>query len=110
MKSIDKILKLIDKGDLVSLLDDKTLVENFNELIKYELIEYRNHKVILTTKGREARIGGIEKIIAEIKNKEELKDFSIEVQKKELTVFKMCLSLTLFLLTISIALSLTQCT
>ncbi len=99
-------MKLIDKGDVVSLLADKTLVENFNELFKYGLIDYSNNNIKLTPKGMDARNVGMDKFLAEIKNQEELKDFSVAVQNKELRVFKFCFGLTLFLFAFLIIVSL----
>lgn len=107
LNSTDKILKLIDKGDVISLLADESLVENFNELFKYGLIDNKNNKIQLTPTGLDARRVGMEKYIAAIKNKEELKDFSVEVQNKELKIFKFCLGLTLCVFVFLILISLT---
>ncbi len=73
MKSTEKVIELIHKGDPVAILAEVALVDNFNELLKYELIDIINEKVILTKKGKKARDLGFDKVIAELKIQEELK-------------------------------------
>ena len=110
MNSTEKILILIEREDVVSILAEGALVEKLAELLKYELLEIVGDKILLTQKGTGARITGIDKIISELKFKEELKEFSFETQKKEIKLFKISfglwLSLLLFFLAVGIGIGL----
>lgn len=109
MNTYQKIIELIDDGDPLPILAEDSLVENFNEFLKYELIDIVDDKVILTPRGKEAKILGIDKVIAELKVQEELKEFSIESQKKESKIFHLCFGLCMSLLAIFLVISLTDC-
>lgn len=110
MKPAEKIIKLIEKGDPIPILAEAGVVDCFNELLRYELIDIVNEKVILTQKGEQARITGLDQFLQELKTKEELKDFSPEIQIKEHAKFRWFLALCLSLIVFVIAVSLTDCT
>lgn len=109
MTSTEKLITLIDKGDPVPILAEDSLVESFNELLKYGLIDIVNDRVILTAKGIEAKHKGLNQVLYDLNVQEELKEFSKDAQKKENILFRwslgLCLSLTAFFL----AISLTNC-
>lgn len=109
MKSIEKIIELIDKGDPVPILAEDSLVEKLNELLRHDLIDIVNDKIILTPKGQEARNGGLDRVVAYLQNEEELKEFSLETQKKESKVYKWCLGLCFSFLIFFIIAFLTDC-
>lgn len=109
MKSTEKIIALIDKGAPLPFLAEESLVETFNDFLKYGLIDIIDDKLILTSKGKEAKDLGIEKVIAELKVQEELKDFSVEIQKRESKLFRLCFGVCLTVLAVFLAISLTDC-
>lgn len=60
---MDKLLKLIEKGNPEVILSEEELVPRFNELLKYDLIELKDDKVLLTEKGHEAKKYGVETVL-----------------------------------------------
>ncbi|WP_324719916.1 hypothetical protein [Salinimicrobium sp. HB62] len=71
MASTEKILELIEKEDCLSILAENSLQENFNELLKYGLIDIVEDKVVLTPKGEEARMLGFEKFMGQKRKEDE---------------------------------------
>lgn len=106
MNSTEKILILIEKEEVLSILAENALVEKFKELLKYELIEIVGDKIVLTPTGKDAKITGIDKIISEFQFKEQLIKFSVITQKKEFKLIQLSvvvlLSFLLFFLTLII--------
>lgn len=100
MNSIGKILRLIDNEDAIPILAEDSLVETFNEMLRLELIEIVEDRVVLTSRGKEARIHGIDKIVNDLKIQNELMVFSDEGSRKELIfcVWIICLSLLMVLI------------
>ncbi|UJH92454.1 hypothetical protein LZ575_08130 [Antarcticibacterium sp. 1MA-6-2] len=66
MTSIEKIIKRIEKGDAVSILAEDSLVQILNELLKYEFIDLVGDKLVVTHKGREASLIGIDKVLSRL--------------------------------------------
>ncbi len=58
MKTIDQILQLIDTGDAADILAAEDITRILNELHRYEMIDLQEGKLLLTSKGREAREKG----------------------------------------------------
>lgn len=74
-----RLLTLIDQGDAFTILSEDNFNENFNELVKYELVKVEKEKVSLTTRGRLALKLGVKSVIQKIKDKV---DFSIIIKKQ----------------------------
>lgn len=110
MKPTERIIRLIEEGDPIPLLADTGVVDCFNELLRYELIDIVNEKVILTQKGEQAKTVGLDQFLHDLKTKEELKDFSPEIQVRENFKFKWSLAICLSLVALFIVVSLTNCT
>lgn len=108
MQATERIIRLIEQGDPIPILAEASLVDTLNELLKYQLVDIIENKVVLTSKGEEARILGLDKVINQIRIDEELKDFSTETQQKEKNVFQLCLWLCLSLVTLFLALVITN--
>lgn len=87
MASTQKIMELIENGDCLSILAEDSLRENFNELLKYGLIDIVEDKVVLTKKGAEAKILGIEKAIVQMKSEKKLKEVPVEKQQQRSTLY-----------------------
>ncbi|WP_029036804.1 hypothetical protein [Salinimicrobium xinjiangense] len=108
--SVEEIISLIEQGDPVPILAQDSFVEVFNELLKYQLIDLVNDKVVLTPKGKDAKEIGFSKVLFQLNNQEELKDFSRDEQKKESYVLPICVGLSLTLIGLFVVISLTNCT
>lgn len=108
--SVEKIISLIEMGDPVPILAEESFIEVFNELLKYELIDLKDDKIVLTPKGEEARKIGLTKALNQMKNQEELKDFSVDEQKKDSHLLRICVGLGLTLLGLFLVTNLTNCT
>jgi hypothetical protein len=91
--STEKIVRLIENGDPVPSLTEDSLIEVFNELLKYGFIDVIEDRILVTVKGEEAKISGLNKVLNELKIQEELKDFSVEEQRKDSRLLKICLVL-----------------
>lgn len=110
IKSIEKILELIENGDPISILAEDALIENFNELLKLGLIDIVDDKLILTAKGKEARILGLNQVLHPLlPNDQKPETISPHKQKKVFTFLQWCLSLSLTLLGLFIAAIMTDC-
>lgn len=110
MKSTEKIIGLIQKGDPIPILAEDSLVEIFNELLKFNLIDIIEDRVVLTSKGEEAKNIGLEKVVNELKIREELKEFSVDIQRQESKLFQVCFGLSLTLIAMLVAASFTNWT
>ena len=66
MKNIEALIELIEKGDATVILAEKNLSDSFNELLKYELIDYHDGKIFLTPKGQEAKIRGFNVVLQQL--------------------------------------------
>ena len=84
---MEKIIELIDKGDCLSILAEDSLQENFNELLKYRLIDIVDDKVVLTRKGEEAKTVGFEKVIAQLRNEEKRIEVPEEKPQKKSRIY-----------------------
>lgn len=78
MKKTEELLHIIERGDPTKILSEDDLVQRLNFLLKYQLITITEDKIILTEKGKEARVNGIQTIIEE----EELNKQLIHIPKK----------------------------
>ncbi len=96
MKTLDKVLKLVEKGDATLILAEKNLTETFNELLKYELIDINDGKVKLTAKGEKAQTAGISAFVQKLQREAEMKEFSGKQGKIGHTFFMISLLLFLF--------------
>lgn len=75
-------MELIETGDpLLIFSENYPLIETFNNLLKFQLIDIINGKVVLTSKGEEARAIGFDKALAKLKE-EELKEIRITNKKR----------------------------
>ncbi|NJW53044.1 hypothetical protein [Salinimicrobium oceani] len=109
MKSLEKILNLIEQGDPIPILADESLTENFNFLLQHDLIEILDARIILTQKGKIARDKGFGKMMEELKEQQELSVFSPSVQKKESRILNFCFGICVSFLFLFLAFSLTDC-
>ncbi|WP_029034080.1 hypothetical protein [Salinimicrobium terrae] len=109
MKPTQKIIELIEKGDPLPILAEESLAENFNELLKYQLIDIIDDRVVLTQRGLAAKDLSFDKVLADLKTQEELKEFSLGTQKKESKITHLCLGLCLTLLVFFVAVALSDC-
>jgi hypothetical protein len=96
MKEYENLLKLIATGNPVSILQEPDLIPKFNELLKQELIEVREDKVVLTKKGEE--VSGFKPVRPSIVANNEAEEFGEKARIKGKTFYL----LSLFLLMISI--------
>lgn len=83
MNSFEKVFHLIQEGNPVPLLAEKSLNSVFNELLEFDLIDITGDKVVLTLKGEEAKRKGLEKTLQELKLQKEFKKKSAAIQKKK---------------------------
>lgn len=98
MKATEKIVELIENGDPIPLLAEASLVDSFNELLRFQLIDIVEDKVKLTPKGEEAKIIGLDEVLVQLKTEEELEDLFIEKQQEEGKILRTFLWLLLFAL------------
>ncbi|WP_372918910.1 hypothetical protein [Salegentibacter sp.] len=75
MKSPQRLFELIKNGNAIAILAEDSLIEKFNELLKYNLMDIVDDKIVLTSKGEKAMNMGLDNILAELKAKE-LRKFS----------------------------------
>lgn len=75
MKSPQRLFELIKNGDAIAILAEDSLIEKFNELLRYDLMDIVDDKIVLTSKGEKAMNMGLDNILAELKAKE-LRKFS----------------------------------
>ncbi|HEY9184598.1 MAG TPA: hypothetical protein VIM94_04675 [Salegentibacter sp.] len=75
MKSTQKLIELIKNGDAIAILAEDSLIEGFNELLKYDLMDIVDDKIILTPKGEKAMDIGLDNILSELKAPEHQKFF-----------------------------------
>lgn len=68
MNPIDNILHLIEKGDAALVLAEENITDILNDLMKYELIDLCEGKVLLTAKGKQVRMKGFQAFLDEISN------------------------------------------
>lgn len=78
--STQKLIELIKNGDAIAILAEDSLIEKFNELLKYNLIDIVDDKIILTTKGENAMNMGLDNIMAKL-NLQEHQKFSENPKK-----------------------------
>ncbi|MDR9457645.1 MAG: hypothetical protein RI572_09560 [Salegentibacter sp.] len=71
MRSTQKLIELIKKRDVLAILAEDSLVEDFNELLKYELIDIVDDKVMLTPKGEKDRNIGLDEILTKFRIQEQ---------------------------------------
>lgn len=57
---MERLIKLIDEGDPEVILAEDLLIPQFNELLKYELVQIKDDRVFLTEKGHLAKVHGLE--------------------------------------------------
>lgn len=93
-------MELIVKGDCLSILAEDSLQENFNELLKYELIDVAEDKIVLTPKGEEAKAVGVEEVITRLRNEKKPKEVPEEIQQKKSDHYKVGLGFLLLLFVI----------
>ena len=70
MNDIDALVELIETGDAAVILAEKNLSATFNELLKHELIDYRDGKIILTQKGMDAKTHGFAVVLKQLQEKD----------------------------------------
>lgn len=69
-------MELIEIGNpLLIFSEDYSLIETFSNLLKFQLIDIKKGRVVLTRKGEAARTIGFNQALANLKE-EELKDIS----------------------------------
>lgn len=107
MKSLKKIIDLIERGDPIAILAEDSLKGQFNELLRHRLIDVVNEKVILTKKGEEARALGIDKVIPHLNNQDKQKAIPPEIQNA-FRLIKWSLGICITLLGLFIAAILTE--
>jgi hypothetical protein len=73
---------LIEKGDSLSILAEESLQETFNELLKLELIDIVEDKLVLTVKGEKAKAEGFEYFITKMKKEKKVQQTSQETKRK----------------------------
>lgn len=66
MRSTQKLIELIKNGDAIAILAEDSLIEKFNDLLKYNLIDIVDDKIILTPKGENAMNMGLDNILAKL--------------------------------------------
>ena len=71
MNDIDALIELIEKGDAAVILAEKNLSGILNELLKYELIDCRDGKIILTEKGLDAKQQGFAVVLQQLQQGKE---------------------------------------
>ncbi|MGY5850960.1 hypothetical protein [Salegentibacter sp. F14] len=73
MISTQRLIELIKNGDAIAILAEDSLIEKFNELLKYNLIDIVDDKIILTTEGENAMNMGLDNILAKLSLQEHQK-------------------------------------
>lgn len=58
MNYVKKFLELIEEGDAVTILSQENVVERLNELLKNELIIFKDGEIFLSEKGKEFKRKG----------------------------------------------------
>lgn len=72
MNTTNKIHELIDKGDpLLVFQENYLIIEIFQELLKLQLVDVVEDKIVLTSKGEEAKAMGFDNVIAKLRKAEE---------------------------------------
>ncbi len=74
-----KIMGLIEIGDpLLIFSENYSIIETFNKLLKFHLIDIINGQVVLTQKGEGARTVGFDKALAKLQEEEikEIRDIN----------------------------------
>ncbi|MCM4159261.1 hypothetical protein FHG64_17395 [Antarcticibacterium flavum] len=95
MKQYENLLKLILTGNPITILQEPEITGKFNELLKHDLIEITEEKIVLTQKGRD--ILNIP-LFASPTQEQEIEEFGEKARIKGKTFYL----LSLFLLMISI--------
>lgn len=98
MNEYENLLKLIALGNPVTILQEPDLVKKFNELLKKDLVEINEEKVVLTKKGEEALNMSVLPSLPSPAPKQKFKKF----RKRARIRSKMYFLLGLFLILISI--------
>lgn len=98
MGNLDNILKLIEEGDKEKILAEKDLVNTFNTLCKYELVEINDDGIFLTQEGSQARLEGSANFIKrkEIEKKRIALPFQKVKKKKKPVSFILALLILFF--------------
>lgn len=63
MKETKELLKLIEDGKAIEILSEENLIEKLNKLYEQEFIDIEGSSVVLTTKGKQAQITELDRII-----------------------------------------------
>jgi hypothetical protein len=79
---MERLLKIIEKGDPEEILSEENLYPKFNELLKYGFVEIKDDKVFLTAKGELAKLEGVEQAVRREKRKHYLDSQKIEEDKR----------------------------
>lgn len=72
MGSTQRIIELIKNGDAIAILAEDSLIESFNELLKYNLIDIVDDKIVLTSMGEKALNKGLDSTLANIRTQNNL--------------------------------------
>lgn len=70
MKSTERILEFIAKGDAVEILAESDLTDNLNKLLIFGFIDIIGDKIMITSKGEEARKEGFEKVLLQLRSED----------------------------------------
>lgn len=70
MKSTERILEFIAKGDAVEILAESDLTDNLNKLLIFGFIDIIDDKIMITSKGEEARKEGFEKVLLQLRSED----------------------------------------
>ncbi len=84
---MERLLKIIEKGDPGEILSEENLYPKFNELLKYGFVEIKDEKVFLTPKGKLAKLEGVEQAVRREKRQQFLDSQKIEIEEDKRSWF-----------------------
>lgn len=93
----EELLAMIEEKN-TDILAEEDLTPKFNHLLKHQLIDVQNGKVVLTERGKKARLEGFHPSANSYKLQENTSDFSKKKLERSRIFFWISLFITLLIL------------